>query len=72
MISKQDTKRYSLRWSAELHLLAQKAAVIKGHESLKSYLVELVEKDATKAVEDFTTIRLSDEDFDRFMELINR
>jgi uncharacterized protein (DUF1778 family) len=66
MKAKPDYKRYSLRWPAELHVLAEKAATIKGHESLKSYLIELVEKDARKTLEDYTTINLSNEDFDRF------
>lgn len=61
-----DYKRYSLRWPAELHLLAEKAAAIKGHQSLKSYLIELVENDARKTIQDYSTIRLSNEDFDRF------
>lgn len=61
-----DYKRYSLRWPAELHVLAEKAATIKGHESLKSYLIELVEKDARRTLEDYSAIKLSNEEFDRF------
>lgn len=66
MSEKTELKRYSLRWSAEIHELAEKASVIKGHDSIKSYLIELVEKDARKTVEDYGTIKLSNEEFDSF------
>ena len=51
MSEKPELKRYSLRWPAEIHDLAEKASVIKGHDSIKSYLIEFVEKDARKTVE---------------------
>lgn len=72
MKAKPDYKRYSLRWPAELHLLAEKAAVIKGHESLKSYLIALVEKDARKTLEDYSTIKLSNEEFDCFVGSVGK
>lgn len=71
MTSKLETKRYSLRWPSELHELAEKAAVIKGHESLRSYLIGLVEKDARKTLEDYSAIKLSNEEFDRFASYIS-
>lgn len=66
MNSKTTMKRYSLRWPAELHLMAEKAAAIKEHESLKSYLIDLVEKDARKTLESYSTIKLSNEEYDKF------
>lgn len=65
-----DYKRYSLRWPAELHVLAEKAATIKGHESLKSYLIDLVENDARKTLEDYSIITLSVGEFDRFAKYL--
>ena len=68
MTTKPKQMQYSLRWSAELHELAQKAAVIKGHETLKSYLAELVECDAKKTLEEYQTIKLSNKDFDKLVK----
>lgn len=72
MKAKPDYKRYSLRWPAELHLLAEKAAAIKGHESLKSYLIELIESDARRTLADHGTIKLSNEEFDSFIRRADR
>ena len=72
MSEKREIKRYSLRWPTEIHDLAEKASVIKGHDSIKSYLVELVEKDARKTVEDYGTVKLSNEEFDRFTSYFER
>lgn len=72
MSEKREIKRYSLRWPAEIHDLAEKASVIKGHNSIKSYLIELVEKDARKTVEDYGVIKLSNEEFDRFTSYFER
>ena len=72
MSEKSELKRYSLRWSAEIHELAEKASVIKGHDTIKSYLIELVEKDARKTIEDYGTIKLSNEEFDRFVSYFEK
>ncbi|MCR6653141.1 MAG: DUF1778 domain-containing protein [Cellvibrionaceae bacterium] len=72
MNSKPDYKRYSLRWPTELHVLAEKAAAIKGHESLKSYLIELVENDARKTLADYNSIKLSNEEFDGFVSYLDK
>lgn len=72
MSNKSELKRYSIRWSAELHDLVEKASVIKGHNSIKSYLTELVENDARKTVEDYGRIKLSNEEFDAFASYVEK
>lgn len=63
-------KRYSINWPVDLHERAKKAAALKGHESLKNYLVELVDRDANETIKDHSTLKVSNEDFDKFAEAI--
>ena len=60
------TTRIDMRLDKEIKLKAEKATALLGHKSLTEYLVRLIDKDASKVIEEHKTINLEDDVFDRF------
>ncbi len=60
------TARYEMRWDEEVKRKAEKASALSGFKNVKDYLVDLVEKDATKVIAEHESIMLEDDVFDRF------
>lgn len=62
------TERIEARFPAELKALAERAALASGY-TLTDYLANLVRSDAPKRLKASTEITLTNEQFDRFIEV---
>ena len=60
------TERVQVRFSADLKILAQRAALVSGY-SLTGYLAKLVREDAPRTLKAYSEIQLTGEQFDHFL-----
>lgn len=62
------TARLDMRLDAEIKEMAEKASALLGRKSLTEYVVELMERDASKVIAEYESITVQDDVFDRFMD----
>jgi uncharacterized protein (DUF1778 family) len=62
------TARLDMRLDAEIKEMAEKASALLGRKSLTEYVVELMERDASKVIAEHESITVQDDVFDRFMD----
>lgn len=67
MSTEKKTSRYELKWSSDTHELANRAAAAGGYGSVKEYLSRLVHADAPKTIHEYETMKLTNEQFDKFI-----
>lgn len=60
--------RLDMRLDAEIKEMAEKASALLGRKSLTEYVVELMERDASKVIAEHESITVQDDVFDRFMD----
>ena len=58
--------RYEMQWDKETYVLAERAARASGLASIKAYVTQLVRQHAPEALEAYSTIQLSNAQFDAF------
>ncbi len=58
--------RYEMQWDEETHALAERAARASGLTSIKAYVTQLVKQHAPEVLEAYSTIRLTNAQFDTF------
>ena len=61
------TARLDVRLDENIKAKAEKASVLLGAKNLTSYVVNLMEKDATKVITQHESMTIKDDIFDRFM-----
>ena len=62
------TTRLDMRLDEKIKAKAEKASVLLGAKNLTSYVVSLMEKDATKVIAKHESMTIKDDIFDRFMD----
>ena len=62
------TTRLEVRLEEKIKAKAEKASVLLGAKNLTSYVVNLMEKDATKVIAKHESMTIKDDIFDRFMD----
>ncbi len=60
-------QRYEIQWDEDTRLLAERAAAAAGYANVKAYLTHLVRQDAPKVLSEYAQIKMSLENFERFM-----
>ena len=60
-------QRFEMQWDEETRLLAERAATLSGHTSLKAYVTQLIREDAPKVLSNYEHLKVTNENFDRFM-----
>jgi len=60
-------QRFEMQWDDETRLLAERAASLSGHTSLKAYVTQLIREDAPKVLSNYEHLKVTNENFDRFM-----
>ena len=61
------TSRIDMRIDDSIKAAAEKAAALKGMNSLTEYVVRLIEQDARQVIKEHESITVRDDIFDRFM-----
>lgn len=61
------TARFDMRLDAEVKAKAEKASALLGMNSLKEYVVQLMDENATRVIAEHASIVVEDNIFDRFM-----
>ena len=61
------TSRIDMRIDEAIKAAAEKAAALKGMNSLTEYVVRLIEQDAREVIKEYESITVKDDIFDRFM-----
>lgn len=61
------TTRIDMRIDGTIKASAEKAAALKGMNSLTEYVVCLIEQDARQVIREYESITVPDDVFDRFM-----
>ncbi|VAW72926.1 hypothetical protein MNBD_GAMMA13-211 [hydrothermal vent metagenome] len=61
------TSRIDMRIDDAIKAAAEKAAALKGINSLTEYVVRLIEQDAREVIKEHESITVKDDIFDRFM-----
>lgn len=64
-------KRIDIRMDAETRQLAERASAASGR-TMTQYLTQLIREDAPKILEEVSNIRLTNEQFDIFMEICSQ
>lgn len=64
-------KRIDIRMDSETRQLAERASAASGR-SMTQYLTQLIREDAPKVLEEVSNIRLTNEQFDNFMEVCSK
>lgn len=62
------TSRIDMRIDDAVKAAAEKAAALKGMNSLTEYVVRLIEQDAQQVIKEYESIMVKDDVFDRFMK----
>ncbi len=62
------TARLDMRLNKDVKAKAEKASALLGLKSLTEYVVNLINKDATKVIAQHESITVTDDIFDQFME----
>ena len=60
--------RYETQWEEENHALAERAARASGLTSIKAYVTQLVKQHAPEVLEAYSSIQLTNAQFDAFCE----
>ncbi len=60
--------RYEMQWDKETYVLAERAARASGLTSIKAYVTQLVKQHAPEVLEDYSSIQLTNAQFDTFCE----
>lgn len=63
---------FDLTWSEDIHKMATQVAKIAGFDNISDYLAHLVNQDAIKNQQAQNTIKLENEEFDRFIDLCDQ
>ena len=58
--------RYEMQWDEETHALAERAARASGLTSIKAYVTQLVKQHAPEVLEAYSSIQLTNAQFDAF------
>lgn len=61
------TSRIDMRIDNSIKAAAEKAAALKGMNSLTEYVVRLIENDAQQVIQEHESITVKDDVFDRFI-----
>ncbi len=61
------TSRIDMRIDEDIKAIVEKAAALKGMNSLTEYVVRLIEKDAKQVIAEHESITVKNDVFDRFM-----
>ncbi len=62
------TSRLDLRLDLEIKNKAEKASALLGMKSLTEYVVKLMDENATQVIEQYESITLENDIFDRFVD----
>ncbi len=62
------TARLDMRLNEEIKSKAEKASALLGLKSLTEYVVNLINKDATKVIAQYESMTIKNDIFDQFME----
>ncbi|MBL1432972.1 MAG: DUF1778 domain-containing protein [Gammaproteobacteria bacterium] len=65
------TSRLDMRIDEKIKADAEKAAALKGINSLTEYVTRLIEQDARKVIAEHEAITVKDDVFDRFIDACN-
>ena len=60
--------RYEMQWDEETYALAERAARASGLTSIKAYVTQLVKQHAPEVLEAYSSIQLTNAQFDAFCE----
>ncbi len=60
--------RYEMQWDEETYALAERAARVSGFTSIKAYVTQLVKQHAPEVLQAYSTIQLTNAQFDAFCE----
>jgi len=66
------TSRLDLRLDQEIKAKAEKASALLGMKSLTEYVVKLMDESATQVIEQYESISLEDDIFDRFVDACDK
>lgn len=66
------TSRLDLRLDQEIKIKAEKASALLGMKSLTEYVVKLMDESATQVIEQYESITLENDLFDRFVEACDK
>ncbi len=61
------TARFDMRLDAEVKAKAEKASALLGMNSLKDYVVQLMDENSTRVIAEHESITIDNDLFDRFM-----
>ncbi len=61
------TTRFDMRLDAEVKAKAEKASALLGMKSLKEYVVQLMDENATRVIAEHESITFENDIFDRFI-----
>lgn len=61
------TARFDMRLDGDIKAKAEKASALLGMKSLKEYVVQLMDENATQVIAEHESIVVEDDIFDRFM-----
>ena len=64
-------ERIEMRVDADVKLLAERAAAVLGHASLTEFITRLIRENAPRLLQQETSIRLANEQFDKFIAACN-
>lgn len=59
--------RFEMQWDDETRLLAERAATLSGHTSLKAYVTQLIRENAPKVISNYEHLQITNENFSRFV-----
>jgi uncharacterized protein (DUF1778 family) len=61
-------KRYEIEMDEETRTLAERATSAGGYATMKAYLTHLIRENAPKVISEYAQLKVTNENFDRFME----
>ena len=66
------TSRLDLRLDQEIKIKAEKASTLLGMKSLTEYVVKLMDESSTRVIEQYESMTLENDIFDRFIEACDK
>jgi len=66
------TTRLEIRLDEKIKAKAEKASALLGEKSLTSYLINLMNEDASKVIARYASMKLENDIFDRFMNACDK
>lgn len=64
-------QRYEMQWDEETRILAERAASAGGYANIKAYLTHLIREDAPRVLSQYAQLKVTNENFERFMDACN-